>query len=107
MFQKMKEIEANLGCFVTTCVTDNAANMAGTRREIVAMQMAQIQEAETKVHSAPEGEREKKNAELADLRTSLMVDTYGCSAHLLNLWCAFCWFFLRCIHPSPLLVAKT
>ena len=63
-------------------VTDNASNMAGSRKEVVAAQLDTIAKLE-KEESSPERE-----GKLEILRDNLLVDAFGCSAHLLNLWYA-------------------
>ena len=80
LLQEIKNLKT-IGCQVSCCVTDNAYNMAGARREIVEMQQEEISNLQQQ-EATPEREKE-----IAELRQNALIDAYGCSAHLLNLWC--------------------
>lgn len=61
-------------------MTDNAQNMNGARKAVMDSQMKEIQTLES-------AEKTKDNVDkLSFLRDHLLVDVFGCSAHLLNLW---------------------
>ena len=72
-------------CTIGTFVTDNTSNMAGLRRELLDLQVAQIDKCQADYNTCAPDLKVPKFAELQDARELLLLDVYGCSAHLLNL----------------------
>ena len=66
VIEKIKELKERNDCSVCAFVVDNASNMAGTRKEV-------------------QSAMEKMVGDGTLQKEMLLLDTYGCSAHLLNL----------------------
>jgi hypothetical protein len=104
VLDKMKELRLEARCRAATVVSDNAANMENTRRFLVAEQLKQVDSLRLIADSLDAGS-DKHNVcivtgyflfftfffsqevlrEVQEARMAVVVDAYGCSAHLLNL----------------------
>ena len=69
--EQIRALKRDYDCMVTTLVADNENKMSGTRREVVAALAA----AAAAAVAAGNGETEP----------APLLDTYGCSSHLLHL----------------------
>ena len=103
VLSKLRDLASEAKCRVGTVVSDNAANMENTRVFLVAEQLKQVDSLKLVAESLDAGS-DKHNVwiiigkisvlalfsqevmrQVQDARMAVVVDAYGCSAHLLNL----------------------
>ena len=84
--EKIKDLRDKYEAKVRTVVVDNATNMAGMRRDLIEEQLKDLESAMDELKLTTDTiEKDQKERQVQHLCDNLLVDAYGCSAHLLNL----------------------